>query len=90
MPKIDDKFPVIAMPGGGAAQEAAVVFGGLCLCQRDRRYGLRDKKQQQRATEDAGRTVESYVEGGNANFPRFNQSSGVQYERGVRPAQFKE
>ena len=89
-PKIDKRFPTVPMPGVGDRSDGAIIFGGLCLCQRDKRLTIRDKKLQEKATQDAGRTVESYVEGGNANFPRFNQSTGVQYERGARPAQFKE
>lgn len=89
-PKIDARFPVIPMPGREESCGGTIVYGGLCLCQRPMRDVLRDKKRQERATQDAGRTVETYVEGGNSNIPRFNQSSPVQYERGVRPAQFKE
>lgn len=87
-PKIDARFPHVAMPGSGSGLSQSIIFGGLCLCERDRRYGLRDKRAQAKATEDAGRTIENYVEGGNANFPRFNQSQPAQFERGK--AQFKE
>lgn len=89
-PKLDDRFPSIAMPGQDHTTGGNIVFGGLCLCQRDIRYNIRDRKKQEAATIDAGRTIDSYVEGGNSTIPRFNQSSPVQYERGVRPAQFKE
>lgn len=89
-PKIDRRFPTVAMPGFGERSDGAIIFGGLCLCERDIRLSIRDKKMQEKATQEAGRTVENYVEGGNSNFPRFNQSSNVQYERGVRQPQFKE
>lgn len=89
-PEIDKRFPTVPMPGGGNVSEGLILFGGLCLCERDIRYNIRDRKLQEKATADAARTVESYVEAGTSNFPRFNQSSQVQYERGVRPVQFKE
>ena len=90
-PHIDKKLPHVPMPGIGSGGDGElIVFGGLCLCERDIRYNQRDAKMQERATQEAGRTVETYVEGGNSNFPRFNQSQPVQFERGVRPAQFKE
>lgn len=89
-PKIDSRFPTTPMPGSTAMEGGAIIFGGLCLCERDIRYNIRDKKAQEKATQDAGRTIEGYVEGGNANFPRFNQSKPVEFERGVRQAQFKE
>lgn len=88
-PHIDKRFPSIPMPGGGG-ETGVISFGGLCLCERDIRLNKRDERAQQKATQDAGRTVESYVEGGNSNFPRVNMSKPVEYERGVRPAQFKE
>lgn len=88
-PHIDKKLPIVAMPGtadNGAG--AAIIFGGLCLCERDIRLNLRDRKAQQKATQDQQRTIDTYVEGGNANFPRVNMSSDVQYERAK--ARFKE
>lgn len=91
-PKIDAMIPHVAMPGvGDTGASLNIIFGGLCLCERDIRYTMRDKKNQEKATQDAGRTIESYVEGGNSSIPRRDfGSSPVQYERGVRPAQFKE
>lgn len=91
-PKIDARLPSIPMPGSrdGDGTESFIMFGGLCLCERDRKLSQREKVMQERATQEAGRTIESYVEGGNANFPRFNQSQPVQFERGVRQPQFKE
>lgn len=83
------RFPSTPMPGTTATStEQVVIFGGLCLCERPSHLVERDKKRQEQATQDAGRTIESYVEGGNANFPRFNQSQPVQIEHGR--AQFKE
>ncbi len=87
-PKIDARFPTTPMPGFSADVGGAIIFGGLCLCERDIRYNIRDKKLQQKATQDQGKTIDTYVEGGNANFPRFNQSGPSQFERGK--AQFKE
>lgn len=87
-PKIDARFPTVPMPGQTATVGGAIVFGGLCLCMRDIRYNIRDRKKQQRDTIEAGKTIESYVEGGNSSVPRFNQSGPVQFERGR--AQFKE
>ncbi len=85
------RFPATPLPGmGETASDQVIVFGGLCLCQRPEHLVLRDKARQEQVTQEAGRTVETYVEGGNSNFPRFNQSQPVQFERGVRPAQFKE
>lgn len=89
-PKIDRRFPSIDMPGRGDTTGGVITFGSLCLAERDIRLSIRDKKRQEHDTANQGRTIETYVEGGNANFPRFNQSSQVQYERGVRPAAFKE
>lgn len=85
------RFPATPMPGVAAAEsDEVVIFGGLCLCQRPLHLVKRDKQRQEKATQEAGRTVETYVEGGNSNFPRFNQSSPVQFERGVRNVAFKE
>lgn len=86
----EKRFPVVPMPGVGDNSDGFILFGGLCLCMRPLEMVLRDKANQERATAEAGRTIETYVEGGNANFPRFNQSQPVQFERGVRPAQFKD
>jgi hypothetical protein len=87
---IDARFPNIPIPGGGA-DTGMIMHGGLCLCERDIRYNIRDQRMQQKATEEAGRTIDAYVEGGNPNFPRRDfGTSPVQYERGVRPAAFKE
>ena len=87
--RIDRRYPYVAMPGSGSTSDQNIIFGGLCLCQRDIRLTLRDAQRQARVTEEAGRTIESYVEGGNASVPRFNQSSPIQYERG-RAAAFKD
>lgn len=88
---LDRRFPVVPMPtGGDGGNESFIIFGGLCLCERDIRLVIQDKKRQEKATQDAGRVVETYVEGGNSNFPRFNQSQAPQFERGVRPVQFKD
>lgn len=89
-PNIDKRFPATPMPGYEERMGGSIIFGGLCLCERDIRYTERDKKMQEKATQEAGRTIETYVEGGNANFPRFNQSQAVQIERAGRPVQFKE
>lgn len=88
--QLDRRFPHVELPGISNQSDAFIIFGGLCLCERDIRAVLADKKRQEQATREAGRTVETYVEGGNSNVPRFNHSSDVQYERGVRPVQFKE
>ena len=88
-PKIDARIPSVPMPGFNSALGLNIIYGGLCLCERDIRLTVRDKKRQEMETEQQGRTIESYVEGANATVPRFNQSSPVQFERG-RPAQFKE
>lgn len=83
------RFPSTPMPGMDAtATDQVIVFGGLCLCQRPIHLVERDKKRQEQATAEAGRTIETYVEGGNSMVPRFNQSGPVQVERGR--AQFKE
>ncbi len=86
------RFPSTPMPGADqSTTDQVIIFGGLCLCQRPRRLVERDRKRIEQDTADAGRTIETYVEGGNPNFPRKDfGSSNVQYERGVRPAQFKE
>lgn len=89
-PNIDKRFPTTPMPGYEDRMGGSIVFGGLCLCERDMRYTERDKKQQEKATQEAGRTIETYVEGGNSNFPRFNQSQPAQVERMARPVQFKD
>lgn len=85
-----DLFPTVPMPGQGDVTEGSIVFGGLCLCQRPTRLVMRDKAAQEKATREAGRTIESYVEGGTANAPRFNQSGPTEYQRSRGPAQFKE
>lgn len=89
-PHIDKRFPTTPMPGTQPTDGGAIVFGGLCLCERDARYNTRDRKAQEKATQDSMKTIETYVEGGNSMVPRFNQSSPIQHERGVRRAQFKE
>jgi len=88
-PNIDARIPSIPMPGFNNAAGGNIIYGGLCLCERDIRLNHREKAAQEKATDDANRTIESYVEGGNPTVPRFNQSSPVQFERG-RPAAFKE
>lgn len=85
----EKRFPTVPMPGVGDNSDGFILFGGLCLCQRPIELVERDRVRQERATQEAGRTIESYVEGGNSNFPRFNQSQEPKFERG-RPAQFKE
>jgi hypothetical protein len=88
---IDALFPQVAMPGQqGDGTGQAIVFGGLCLCMRDARLVARDKKRVEEETKSALRTVETYVEGGNSMFPRFNQSGPLQMETGRAPARFKE
>lgn len=88
----ESRFPATPMPGmDQTATDQHIIFGGLCLCQRRLDLVERDRRAQERQTQEQGRTVESYVEGGNSNFPRRDfGSSAPQYERGVRPAQFKE
>ncbi len=89
--KIDARFPTVPMPGMGDNYAGLIVYGGLCLCERDIRLSLHDKKRQEKDTRDAARTVETYIEGGNPNFPRKDfGSSPVQYERARGPVQFKE
>lgn len=87
-PQIDERIPSVPMPGVSGGASVNIIYGGLCLCERDIRLTYRDKRAQEKATEDAQRTIESYVEGGSSAVPRFNQSSPVQFERGR--AQFKE
>lgn len=89
-PRLDARFPSVPMPGMEAQQNQAIIFGGLCLCLRDMRLEKRDKLLQQKETAEAQKTIETYVEGGSAAVPRFNQSGPVQYERAVAPVQFKE
>lgn len=91
-PKIDRRLPTVPMPGMGGNNSGSelLIFGGLCLCERDIRYNMRDMKKQADDTMAASRTIESYVEGGNPNMPRKDfGSSPVQYERGVARASFK-
>lgn len=88
-PRVDARIPYVPLPGSDKVLSQNIIYGGLCLCERDIRYTRRDKRKQEKATEDAGRVIDTYVEGGNANVPRFNQSGPLQYERG-RPAEFKE
>lgn len=89
-PEIDGLFPQVAMPGLNATEGTAIVFGGLCLCMRDARLVERDKKRIDAETKNALRTIETYTEGGNSMFPRFNQSGPLQMETGRAPARFKE
>lgn len=89
-PGIDALFPQVAMPGVGDTTGTAIVFGGLCLCMRDERLVARDRKRIEEETKSALRTVETYVEGGNSMFPRFNQSGPLQVENARAPARFKE
>ena len=90
-PGIDSRFPQVAMPGqNGDGTGQAIVFGGLCLCMRDARLVERDKKRVELETKNAMRTVETYVEGGNSMFPRFNQSGPLQMETARAPVRFKE
>lgn len=86
----ENRFPVVPMPGVGDTSDGFILFGGLCLCQRPIELVLRDKARQEKETQEAGRTIETYVEGGNSNFPRFNQSQPAQFERATRQAQFKD
>lgn len=89
-PRIDARYPSIPMPGMEHQQNSAIIFGGLCLCERDMRLEVRDKKSQQKETRESLRTIETYLEGGSANFPRQDfGSTPVQYERG-KPVKFKE
>lgn len=88
-PQIDARIPSVPMPGSNGETSGNIIYGGLCLCERDIRLSHREKRLQEKATDDASRTIETYVEGGNQTVPRFNQSSPVQFERG-RAAAFKE
>lgn len=81
-----DLFPMVPMPGQGDVSDGKIIFGGLCLCMRDKRLVLRDKKRQEQETIAQNDSINSYVEEAPGNFPRFNQSGPVQYER----AAFKE
>lgn len=86
----DKRFPVVPMPGVGDNSDGAIIFGGLCLCQRDIRLVKRDAERQQEETRLQGQSIETYVEGGNPNFPRrVMEDSGMTRER-VRPVAFKE
>lgn len=86
----EDRFPVTPMPGMGDTSDGTIIFGGLCLCERDTRLVMRDKKRQEQETLAANESIQGYVEGGNAAIPRFNQSGPVQYDTGGRQAQFKD
>lgn len=88
-PKIDKRYPSIPMPGM-EANTTSIVFGGLCLCQRPMRLEKRDTARQQKETEQAMQTVESYVEGGTSAVPRFSQSGPLRVEVARGPVQFKE
>lgn len=88
-PKLDERFPSVPMPGMEQSQNQAIIFGGLCLCMRDMRLEKRDKLRQQKETQEAQKTIETYVEGGTSAVPRFNESGPVKFEHG-RPVQFKE
>jgi hypothetical protein len=92
-PRIDARYPSIPMPGMPETNQknSAIIFGGLCLCMRDMRLEKRDKQSQQKETRESLRTIETYLEGGSANFPRADfGSTPVEYERGKQPVQFKE
>lgn len=89
-PRIDARYPSVPMPGmEDRQQNQAIIFGGLCLCMRDMRLEAREKAKQQRETEEAHKTIDTYVEGGTAVVPRFSKSGPVQMEHG-RPVAFKE
>ena len=76
-----DRFPLINMPGQGDITDGKILFGGLCLCERDTRLVERDRSRQQQETVAQNESINTYVEAGTGNFPRFNQSSSVQYDR---------
>ena len=87
---IDARFPSVPIPGSqGSTDGGTILFGGLCLCERDIRLQKRDAERQRQETRDSLRTVETYVEGSTAATPRFNASSDVQVQLG-RPIAFKE
>lgn len=83
-----DLFPLVEMPGQGDISGGAIIFGGLCLCQRRADLVQRDRKRQEQETIAQNNSINTFVEQGTANFPRFNQSGPVQYERAN--AAFKE
>lgn len=89
-PELDEMFPGAAIPGAADASGGAIIMGGLCLCMRDARLVERDRKKQEQETRDALRTVETYVEGGNSMFPRFNQSGPLEVQNARTPARFKD
>lgn len=89
-PELNALFPSLAIPGAADVSGGAFIMGGLCLCMRDERLVERDRKRVEKETKDAMRTVETYVEGGNSMFPRFNQSGPLEVQNARSPARFKD
>lgn len=84
----EKRFPLIPMPGQGDNSDGAIVYGGLILCERDTRLVVRDKQRQEEKTRAAHESISTYVEAGTSQYPRFNETGPVQYQRAQ--AAFKE
>lgn len=84
----EKRFPMVPMPGQGDISEGSIIYGGLILCERDTRLVKRDREKQQAETRAQNDSIQTYVEQGTSQFPRFNQSGAVEYQRAQ--AAFKE
>ena len=74
-------FPTLPMPGVGDRSDGAIMYGSLCLCERDEEAVLGSRADVQKSTLEQMEVMKSYVEGGDAMTPRFNESSDAQFVR---------
>lgn len=85
--KLAKRFPASPFPGQGDIYDNLIVLGGLCLCQRDARLVLRDRKTQERATAMAGQSIKPYlIDNGGTSFqqmPRTQQADVITTSRGA-------
>jgi hypothetical protein len=88
-----DLFPSLPIPGHSAANDESIIFGGLCLCQRQTRDVIRDRKYIESETAAQMSSFKDYVEERGVGTARVLQNDTDVTLGGVnrdKSAEFKE